>query len=403
MFKGIWCILKKNLKITLRDKGFLIWAIVVPIIWTSLLGFVQENSKNFTINIGIYNLDKGEYGNFILESLRSEKNLRVAIYENSSDLKSAVQNEDVELGVILPEYLTDKLSEGKKVDIYAFTSLSSSSKLAEGEFRKILTRLSINIDSSLQADSIANQMGITDSEEKLKLKKLAFSFSNLYLEKFPTISVEFINAMTSQKAIPQGFTQTSPGFLAMFLMMDLFFASGYFVFEKEKGLFKRLFVFPISKFSVLTGYFLHLFIVGSTQFFILAIFGQFIFSVGYFNNPLIIFSFLVYVFAVSSLSMIVFIFSRKTSEVSVYGIAFSMILSILGGSWWPVEIMPKTMQEISKFTPQYYVLSSFNSVYLLGKGFVDIFKNILVLFLIGVVALIISFIAFLDKRNIGLI
>ncbi|BAL80219.1 ABC transporter permease [Caldisericum exile] len=397
MFKSVFAILKKNLYVSFKDNGFLLWLIVVPILWTFLLGIVQENSKNSFINIGVCSLDKSEYGQFLIEALTRESGVKLYTYSDEESLKRAVRSEDIELGLVFPYSLAEDLRAHKSVEIYAFTSLNSSSKLAESKFRKILTRLSIDVQATLAADSLVKELGIPE-QNKVKLEKIAFVLSNTYLEEFPSVSVEYLNS-SSKQIIPEGFVQTSPGFLSMFLMMDIFFASGYLIFEKEKGLFKRLLTFPISKVSIITGYFLYLFIVGFIQFLILSLFGQFVLSVDYFKNPLITFSFVIYIFCIASLSMVVFTFSRKTSEVSVYGIALSMVLSVLGGSWWPVEIMPPIMKVIARFTPQFYVLDSFNRLYFLNRGLYEVSKNLLVLFLVGIVSLLVSIILLVSKNS----
>jgi len=52
-----------SLKVTFRDKGNLIWLIIMPIVWTTLIGTMSTTgSGDEKIPVGFLNSDRGIYG-----------------------------------------------------------------------------------------------------------------------------------------------------------------------------------------------------------------------------------------------------------------------------------------------------------------------------------------------------
>jgi ABC-2 type transport system permease protein len=47
---------------------------------------------------------------------------------------------------------------------------------------------------------------------------------------------------------------------------------------------------------------------------------------------------------------------------------FSMLLSALGGAWWPLEVTPSAYQAVVKILPTTWAMIGFNDVILRGQG-----------------------------------
>jgi ABC-2 type transport system permease protein len=55
------------------------------------------------------------------------------------------------------------------------------------------------------------------------------------------------------------------------------------------------------------------------------------------------------------------------------------VLSALGGLWWPLEVTPTWMQQISQFLPTYWGMQALQDVILRGSGVASVIPHTLIL------------------------
>lgn len=79
---------------------------------------------------------------------------------------------------------------------------------------------------------------------------------------------------------------------------------------------------------------------------------------------------------------------KTSAQASALTILISIVTSMIGGAWWPIEIMPKYLQTIGKFTPQYWAINGFNKIILKGFGLKEIMPNFSILIIYAIVSLI---------------
>jgi ABC-2 type transport system permease protein len=59
---------------------------------------------------------------------------------------------------------------------------------------------------------------------------------------------------------------------------------------------------------------------------------------------------------------------QTEKQVILAGIFSSMILSALGGCWWPIEIVPDAFKTIAACTPSYWSVHGLQSILYFGKS-----------------------------------
>ncbi len=152
------------------------------------------------------------------------------------------------------------------------------------------------------------------------------------------------------------------GFTIMFMMFALGNAASSIHVEREEKTWQRLMVSPISSFQVLSGYLLSYFILGWLQLGTLMIVMKLVFDVDWGN--------LLYLIPFASLTILLIVGyaimmaslmkTRKQTEITNSIIIVSTCM--LGGVYWPLEIVPPFMQTLSKFVPQAWMISGFENI-----------------------------------------
>ena len=133
------------------------------------------------------------------------------------------------------------------------------------------------------------------------------------------------------------------------------------------------------------------FLIGFIQFMILILFGQLILKVNWGNLPLGVLLLVVsYVLSVTGLGTLLSVFVRTSAQAGAFAVLISIVTSMFGGAWWPIEIVPRFMQNIARFTPQYWAINGFNKIITRGFGMMEILPNFYVLLAIALVSLLLS-------------
>jgi len=398
MLKKIFNIATNLLKITLRDKGALVWLLVMPLIWTVLIGSMSgPKSSSNTIPIGIINLDNGTYGSNFESYLAKEKDIVIVIKKDEIELAQLVKDTKVSVGLIIPQDFSENLKLNRSVEIKLLKSEKSSSYFIEELIGKVAKRLSIDALSANFALEKLNTLVQVPETSKPEIWERAYKIADAYFEPSPSIAVDYKVLAVEQKEqnLALGMNLSSPGFAVMFVMMGVFFAGAAMVAERHQGTLARLLTTPTSKFSIISGEMLGFFLLGLVQFAILILFGQYVLGVNWGNSPFSVALLTVsYVLAVTGLGTLLSVFVRTSAQAGAFAVLVSMVTSMIGGSWWPIELAPKFMQSIARFTPQYWAVNGFNKIITRGFGVSSVLSDFYVLIAIACVSLFASVVLF---------
>jgi len=401
LIKKALAIAFNSLKVTFRDKGNLIWLIVMPIVWTTLIGTMSTTGGgDEKIPVGFLNSDRGIYGEVFEETLKKEESIKiVAMAEDDEDkMRNLLKDAKLSVGLIIPGDFSEKLKVGEQVVIEILKSERGSSYFLEELIEKIAGRISIAaLAANFTVDKIGERRMVLEEEvledEKEKIWEEAFVKADAFFEPAPSIGIEYVVLSVEKRDenIPMGVEASSPGFAVMFVMMGVCFAGVAMVQERHNKTLARLLTTPTEKFFIISGKMLGFFLVGFIQFIILILFGQLVLKVNWGNLPLgVLLLVISYVLSVTGLGTLLSVVVRTSAQAGAFAVLISMVTSMLGGAWWPIEIVPKFMQTIARFTPQYWAINGFNKIITRGFGITEILPNFYVLLAISAISLLLA-------------
>ena len=401
MIKKALAIAFNSLKVTFRDKGNLIWLIIMPIVWTTLIGTMSTTGGgDEKIPVGFLNSDRGIYGEVFEEILRNEESIKiVAMAEDDEDkMRNLVKDTKLSVGLIIPDNFSEKLKVREQVVIEILKSERNSSYFLEELIEKTAERISIDaLAANFTVEKIGERRMVLEEEvleeEKERIWGEAFVKADAFFEPAPAIGIEYVvlSVEKREENIPIGVEASSPGFAVMFVMMGVCFAGVAMVQERHNKTLARLLTTPTEKFFIISGKMLGFFLVGFIQFMILILFGQLVLKVNWGNLPLgVLLLVISYVLSVTGLGTLLSVVVRTSAQAGAFAVLISMVTSMLGGAWWPIEIVPKFMQNIARFTPQYWAINGFNKIITRGFGITEILPNFYVLLAISAISLLLA-------------
>jgi ABC-2 type transport system permease protein len=102
---------------------------------------------------------------------------------------------------------------------------------------------------------------------------------------------------------------------------------------------------------------------------ILLVCGAILFGLRLGDHPLFLLPVVLSLAAVAGcLSVLAGLLCRTEKQVILVAIFGSMVLSALGGCWWPIELVPETFKTIAMLTPSYWAMHGLQSVLYFGRS-----------------------------------
>ncbi len=173
-----------------------------------------------------------------------------------------------------------------------------------------------------------------DVEENQSADPMQFMANMLPIENEDITPPKRPKMVTYQQA------QSVSGMSVMMLMFGLTSAGALLLAEREQGTLRRLLALPIRRESILLGKFFFVFVVGLSQMLVLLVYGEWMFHVGLWRDPITTIGLaVVWVAAAGSFGLFIATFSSSAKQADGLSTIIVLAMAALGGCWFPVQQM----------------------------------------------------------------
>ena len=181
-------------------------------------------------------------------------------------------------------------------------------------------------------------------------------------------------------------TRIVGGWAIMFLLFTITAIATALFEEKQEGTLKRLLCMPVTRTEILLSKYIFAMVIGVIQLMVLFVFSWVIFDVDIFSNILNL-MIVIFISASAAISFGMIITAHATSISQANGIATLLILimSAVGGSWFPTFLFPDWLQVVAKFTLTYWSVEAFQQVMWRHAELSAIALNLIILIAISIV------------------
>lgn len=170
-----------------------------------------------------------------------------------------------------------------------------------------------------------------------------------------------------------GATRIVGGWAMQFLLFALSASATGLFRERDAGIFQRLLAAPVTRAQILWSKFLYGVSIGLIQLLVLFFAGNLLFGIEILPHlPLLIVVCVFAAAACTSFGMLLAAISPNAEAASGLATFLILLMSALGGAWFPVSIMPAFIQQISKLTLVYWAMEGFSSVLWAGHSLLQI-------------------------------
>jgi ABC-2 type transport system permease protein len=182
--------------------------------------------------------------------------------------------------------------------------------------------------------------------------------------------------------------------------------AGSMVTEKNEGSFGRLRTLPVRVTVLLTSKVLLFLGVCLIQFFLMLLVGTWILPV-FFGMPalqlgshygVILIATACAALAAIGFGLVVGAFATSQGQAALFGSVMVVILGVMSGTFLPVYLMPKMIQDISIISPIRWGIDNYLDIFIREGTLGTIFPNILRLLAFFIFAMIISIVIFARRK-----
>jgi ABC-2 type transport system permease protein len=368
-------IVKKEFIQIKRDKASFGIAIMMPIMMMLLFGYAVTTELD---NISTVVLDQNhtkESREFI-KSFENTGYFNITKEENNIEkIQSEMDSGLVHAAIIIPPDYSNKILKGEKPAVQ-FLIDGSDPTTARTVFSS----------------------GVLTGE------RYGVKFWSKSMEKYPSkVSIGGVEVNTRVLYNPSLRNQNFviPGLVGLIMQnITILLTAFALVREKERGTIEQLMVSPLTAPEIILGKLVPYVVIGFLDFiFALAL------GVGWFSVPVMgslpLLLFLGLGFVICALAIGILISTAAKTQLQAMQLSFLVLLPsiLLSGFIFPRESMPKIIQLLGSVIPLTYFLNILRGIVLKGVGMEVLFKDVFILFSIGVILLTLSIVQFRKRLD----
>ncbi len=372
--KKIFAIAWKDAIIRFASPFELLFFIVLPIVFTFLIaGGTPSNNDDNRVLLSVVDESQTAISEQIIGELKNSTAVRPEVMTRD-EAQSQFDDRRADAVFIIPAGVDIASLQGGSAEVEMLQQPNNIN--ADIARRAILTAIR-HVSSSVSAA----QNAVNQREAKQPFASDAEK--QVYFESSLELAQEIQGDAPERVTVIEGATpdqvdydpraNSSAGQLITWVFIPLFGISVLFASERQGGTLRRLLITPSSKATFLLGTISGQVAMALVQMLLLVGFAILIMKVNWGRDPLALF---VILFA-SALAAAAFgttlgTFIKTEGQANGLSIIFGMVMALMGGCWYPLELFPAAIQNVVKILPTTWAMQGMLDLVSRGGGLINV-------------------------------
>jgi ABC-2 type transport system permease protein len=386
-FRRIGALVQLDIRELLKERGQLFTMIALPILLTLFFGLMLGSSDHESkVAVAVADLDGTSYSAQVVQLVTAEPSFSVA-KQTEGQARKLVSDGKVGAAIVVPKGFGADVVKERTARLEVLKDPRSSSGLAVAQVvRGAAGRIAADAEAARLAaaaiEAVQRYGPVEFPPPTLQEPSLARDFASLYktADTFwqPKPPVEVIatavvaSKVRGQSTQPTGFAQYSLGLTVMFMMFMALGTAGGVLEERELGTLPRLLTTPTRKSVLLGGKLSGILVTVGAQAAIMILVGVLVFRVPWLGDPLGVLIVLgSYALACTAIGVALTAAVRTRGQFAALTPIIATSLSMLGGCYWPLDIVPPLMQKVALATPTGWAMTGLVDVVVRNQGVVS--------------------------------
>ena len=364
-FRGLGAILFKEFIVVWRDPMTLFFMFFPPLIEMVAFGYALDNDVKHMATI-ILNEDRTVESRQLIDRFVNTQTFRVVgEVQSLEEMKSELRKGRAYVGLQIPPTFTRDVRAGRSAQVQLLVDGSNSTTALQA----LNTGMGVALTQSVE--SLLRETGRQDVPIDIRPQML------------------YNPAMRS----PNFFV---PGVIGVVLQIGTTVATAMaLVRERERGTLEQLLVSPLSRAGLMLGKLVPYLCIGMAMAVILFLIMRFVFDVPIVGNVVgMLFSTLVYVFALLSLGLLIGTKAENQMQALQMSMVFLLPSVFFSGFIFPRETMPWIFYALGALFPTTYFIALMRAIILRGAYFFEYWPNLAILILMSIVLFVLCALRF---------
>jgi ABC-2 type transport system permease protein len=372
----IFDLILKNVTQIVRDWKAAFFMLVMPIIFTLLMGFIfggfgsgEEDSR---LPVGFVDQDGSAISAHLVALLESSETVRPVVLDDADKAEVQVRDEKLAAAVIVPAgYGAQIFADEPLRPTVIVDENTSAGTTAQTAIQTSMIRLLGGVGT---AKLCAAALGNADEAFLIAtLDKTLTAWQGPPLTVTVTQSGTAKASDTSEEenasAVPAGMAHSSVANLVQFSLMGVIGAAATIVNERKSRTLQRMLTTTISRAEIILAYFLTIFLLNLVQIALMIAFGAGLLGVDYLREPVAVLLMIVAAATCTGgLGLLIGVLSKSDDQVAMFSVIPTLAMAGLGGAWMPLELTSQAFQFVGHLTPVAWAMEGFENIVVRGMG-----------------------------------
>ena len=320
-------------------KGFLLLILVPAVVTATVVGLVSSTGGGRTA-VGYADLDGGEAAGLVIRALEQTGRYKLFRYDSDRETADMVAEREVAAGFVIPAGFEADWLAGRGPGLTLVRlMLDEASVMLEMD----LDRIARTMDDARAAAEHAGRADVREAALAVLDRHLLGLVAGKKMDTGRESNTDFL----------------ATGFSLMFLMLLINQSVAVVVEDRRSRTMERVYAAPVRSLDIAAGNFIGSVFIGTLQVLVIAALIRLVFGFDY-GVPAWVQIIIMESFILASLGIASAVagFIRNTRHLNTINALIMSPTCMLGGCFWPIDVMPSFMQKLANFVPQKWALEA---------------------------------------------
>ncbi len=367
--RKIFTIAWKDTLIRFSSPIELLFFIVLPIIFTFLLSGGTGSQGDPRIRLVVVDQANTPLSAQLLTELQNSTSVRPDV-TNLSDADSQFQDRTADAVLVIPATFDEQHLENRDVQLELKEQPNDlNAQVAQNAVQAATQRLGSVVSSALDAVQQADQIKPFDSTQaRQTFFEQSLAEAETLMKTAPN-RLEVIHGDTPETVDYDPAANSSAGQLITWVFIPLLGISSLFAYERTQGTLRRLLTTPTSRATFLLGTISGQVLTAIVQMLLLVGFGIWVLHTNWGHDPAALAVILVATaLAGAAMGTTMGTFIKTEGQANGLSILLGMLMALMGGCWYPLELFPAFIQNAVHILPTTWAMQGMLDLVLRGQG-----------------------------------
>ena len=372
--KKIFAIAWKDALIRFASRSELLFFLVLPLVFTFLLaGGTPSNSDDNRINLVVVDQANTPLSQQLITDLNKSTSVRPDL-ETLEQAEAGFKARQVPVMLIIPAGFDLDHLKNAAMDLELRQQPNSLDALvAARAVQAVIDREGSAVSIALASVKAAEQVKpfATPAAKQAYFETSLVSAQKL-LDEAPQ-RVDVVRAATKDKIDYDPRANSSAGQLVTWVFIPLLGIAGLFAYERQQGTLRRLLTTPTQRATFLLGTISGQVVAALVQMTLLVTFGALVMKLPWGRAPAALALIMVtFALAAAALGTTLGTFVKSEGQATGLSILLGMVMALMGGCWYPLELFPSFAQTLVKVLPTTWAMQGLLDIVLRGGGLAEV-------------------------------